>query len=264
MATTPKVALVLQARMGSLRLPGKSMLDLAGAPLVGRILERVKRCRHVDEIVLATADTPDNDPLETLGRAYGITVFRGSESDLLDRYYRAAKMVGADVVLRLPADNCCPEPAEIDRIAIYHMNAGNDYSSNLAEVLGNGYPDGIGCEAYSFPIIEALWRDCADPWLREHVNLSFYDYAAGQATNPDRYRIGTVECPTEFRRPDIILDVNTREEYEYMQDLYAYLYPRCSEFHITDVIRWHDTVCTRKRGGSTTQARILPAEGADA
>lgn len=263
MARPLKVALILQARMGSSRLPGKSLLDLAGAPLVGRILERVKRCAAVDEVVLATADTPDNDPLDALGRAYGVTVFRGSENDLLDRYVQAARAVAADVVLRLPADNCCPEPAEIDKIVRYHVEAGNDFSSNLADVLGNGYPDGIGCEAYRYPVLEALWRDCADPWLREHVNLSFYDYAAGKAVNPDRYRLGTVPCPAEFRRPDIILDVNTRDEYEYMRDLYEYLYPRDPCFHITEVIRWHDTVCTRRRGGSTTQARLIAAaEGA--
>lgn len=257
-----KVALILQARMGSTRLPGKSLADLAGAPLVGRIIERVKRSRRVDDIVLATADSAENDPLQDLGRQYGITVFRGSEDDLVDRYTQAARAVGAHVVLRLPADNPCPEPAEIDRLVDYHLSSGNDFSSNLAEVLGNAYPDGIGCEAYAFATLEKLWQDCRDPWLREHVNLSFYDYSSGRPTNPGLYRMGTVECPAAFRRPDIILDVNTAEEYAYMKDLYEALYPANPEFHITDVIRWHDTVCTRKRGGSTTLARLQ--EGAPA
>src|SRR5437762_12967221 len=86
----PRVVLIIQARMGSTRLPGKSLMDLAGAPLVGRILERVKRCRRLDEIVLAVPEGPADRALAQLGREYGVTVFAGSERDLLERYYRAA------------------------------------------------------------------------------------------------------------------------------------------------------------------------------
>src|ERR1700731_1160849 len=89
--TTPKrVVLIIQARMGSARLPGKSMMDLAGAPLVGRILERVKRCRRLDGIVLAIPDTPTDRVLRKLGEDYGVAVFAGSENDLVERYYQAA------------------------------------------------------------------------------------------------------------------------------------------------------------------------------
>ena len=119
------------------------MMDLAGAPLVGRIIERVKRCKKVDEIVLATTQKPEDDVLEELGHSYGISVFRGSENDLVDRYYQAARAFNADVVVRLPADNPCPELSEIDRIIAYHLTGQSDFSSNLAEVFGNGYPDGL-------------------------------------------------------------------------------------------------------------------------
>jgi len=100
---TKRVVLIIQARMGSSRLPGKSMMDLAGAPLVGRILERVKRCRLLDEIVLAIPATEKDAVLRTVGETYGVKVFAGSENDLLDRYYEAAMAHSADIVGRLPA-----------------------------------------------------------------------------------------------------------------------------------------------------------------
>ncbi len=235
MSTRPTVVLILQARMGSTRLPGKSMMDLAGAPLVGRIIERVKRCKRVDEIVLATTRKAEDDVLEELARSYGISVFRGSENDLVDRYYQAAKVFNADVIVRVPADNPAAEPSEIDRVILYHLQSDNDFSTNYPDVLDNGYPDGIGAEVFNFEALERVWETATDPRNREHPHTNFYEH-------PERFKVGTIECPPEFRRPDLVLDVNTREEYEFMAELYEYLYPRNPQFHITDVIEWYDNV----------------------
>lgn len=246
----PKVLMILQARMGSTRLPGKSMLNLAGAPLVGRIIERVKRCSMVEDIVLATTQKPEDDALEELSRSYGISVFRGSENDLVDRYYQAGKAFGADIVVRLPADNPVPEPGEIDRIIAYHLAGQTDFSSNLAEVYGNGYPDGIGAEVFNLETLEEVWRTSSDAQRREHLHLNFFDYKTQKPADPGRYRVGTVQCPPEFRRPDLVLDVNTHEEYVFMAELYRYLYPRNPQFHITDIIQWYDNVYRKSAGKS--------------
>ena len=138
---TQKVVLIIQARMGSIRLPGKSMMKLAGVPLVGRILERVKRANKIDEIVLATSVRGADGVLDDLAYEYGVSCFRGSETDLVDRYYKAAKYHKADVVLRLPADNPCPEPSEYDRLIEYQLSSTNDFSSNICNFMGNGYCD---------------------------------------------------------------------------------------------------------------------------
>ncbi len=233
------VVMIIQARMGSTRLPGKSLMPLAGAPLVGRILERVKRAKKIDTIVLAIPDTKDNDPLEGLGRKYSVEVFRGSENDCLDRYYQAAKKYRADVVLRLPADNPMPEPSEIDRIVDFHLEGNFEWTSNLAQVLGNGYPDGIGSEAMDFSALEWAWKHNHDPRQREHVHLSFFDYGPQKAVNP-KFRVGTVKCPKEFSRPDLVLDVNTQSQYDLISRIYADLYPKNKDFHITDIIQWFD------------------------
>jgi spore coat polysaccharide biosynthesis protein SpsF len=241
-----KVVLIIQARMGSVRLPGKSMMDLAGAPLVGRILERVKYCTKLDDIVLAIPDTEKDRELIGLGKSYGIKVFTGSEYDLLERYYQAALWSNADVIGRLPADNATPEPAEIDRIVDFHLSLGRPcFSSNLSNIGDSGYPDGIGAEMFDFSLLAEARSRNNDPRKREHVHLNFYDYTTGKAVDSAWCPVSTTKCPEGFRRPDLTLDINTQEQYEFIRQLYEYLYPRNPKFHITDTIRWYDDVYTK-------------------
>ena len=236
-----RVVLIIQARMGSKRLPGKSMMDLAGAPLVGRILERVNRCTMIDEIVLAIPDTTENEILKMVGKTYGISVFAGSENDVLERYYQAAKWADADIVGRLPADNATPEPTEIDRIVKHHLDLERrGFSSNLSVINDSGYPDGIGAEIFDFSLLKEARERHFDSNRREHVHLNFYNYSTGIPVDVNWCPISTVKCPEAFRRPDLVLDVNTPEQYEFMRKLYGYLYPRNPNFHITDIITWFD------------------------
>ena len=238
-----RVVLIIQARMGSQRLPGKSMMDLAGVPLVGRILERVKRCQCVDEIVLATGDTPENKVLAELGSSYGVSVYEGSEGDLVERYFQAALASRADIVGRLPADNATPEPSEIDRIVAHHLQLNRPgFTSNLSAINDSGYPDGIGAEIFDFSLLADARARHTDSLRREHLHLNFFDYTTQTPVDAARCPVATTPCPPEFRRPDLVLDVNTKEQYEFMRQLYEYLYPRNPEFHITDIIRWYDEV----------------------
>jgi spore coat polysaccharide biosynthesis protein SpsF len=238
----PRVVLIIQARMGSTRLPGKSMMDLAGAPLVGRIIERVKRCKQIDDIVLAIPDTKQDLVLKVLGESYGVKVFCGSENDVLERFYQAALWSNADIVGRLPADNPVPEPSEIDRIVLHHLSLSlPGFSSNLAEINNSQYPDGIGAEVFDFLLLREARNKNTDPRLREHVHLNFYDYQTSQAVNNKWCPVSTITCPKEFRRPDLVLDVNTKGQYDFMKKLYYDLYSKNPNFHITDIIRWYDT-----------------------
>lgn len=241
-----RVVLIIQARMGSTRLPGKSIMDLAGAPLVGRILERVKHCTKLDDIVLAIPDTEKDRVLVGLGESYGVKVYAGSENDLVERYYQAALWSKAEIVGRLPADNATPEPAEIDRIVDHHLSLGlRGFSSNLSVIGDSEYPDGIGAEIFDFSLLEEARARHNDPRQREHVHLNFYDYSTGRPVDEQWCPINTIKCPEGFRRPDLILDVNTPEQYEFMRQLYEYLYPRNPKFHITDTIRWYDEIYRR-------------------
>jgi spore coat polysaccharide biosynthesis protein SpsF len=244
----PRVVLIIQARMGSTRLPGKSMMDLAGAPLVGRILERVRRCTRLDDVVLAIPDTEKNRVLAGLGERYGVKVFSGSENDLVERYYQAALWTKAAVVGRLPADNATPEPAEIDRIVDFHLSLGRrGFSSNLSTIGDSEYPDGIGAEMFDFSLLEEARARHTDPRQREHVHLNFFDYSVNQPVDAAWCPVSTIKCPEGFRRPDMVLDVNTPQQYEFMRALYEYLYPRNPEFSITDTIQWYDEIYLKSK-----------------
>ncbi len=241
MEKKPRIVLILQARMGSERLPGKSMMDLAGAPLVGRILERVKRCNNLDDIVLAIPNTEKNKPLQDLASEYDVKVFMGSENDLVERYYQASVENDADVVVRIPADNATPQPEEIDRIVDHHISLNRPgFSSNLSVIDNSGYPDGIGAEVFDYILLKDVQETVTDPFKREHVHLNFYNYETGDATDSNWCPVSTVQCPDEFRRPDIILDVNTQKQYNFMKSLYESLYYNNPHFGITDIISWYD------------------------
>jgi spore coat polysaccharide biosynthesis protein SpsF len=240
-----KVILILQARMGSTRLPGKSMMSLAGVPLVGRILERLKRVRKINDIILATTEQKADDVLVGLAREYDVRYSRGSQNDLVDRFYQAAKSIKADVIVRFPGDNPVPEPKEIDRIIDYHLSSKNHFSSNIVPMKGNGYPMGIGAEVFGFKVIEDVFRRNYDANKREHICLNFFDFENQQVVEPKRYRVGTVQCPEAFRRPELVLHVDTIKEYKIMNSLYEYLYPRNPEFHIIDVIQWFDNFANK-------------------
>ena len=236
-----KVVAIIQARMGSTRLPGKSMLNLAGEPLVGRVLERIKTSQLINEIILAIPDSPENTVLKIVADKLQVKTFLGSENDLLDRYYQAAKLANADYVVRIPADNPTPQGSEIDRIINHHtMLPHPGFSSNLAEIYGSGYPDGIGAEIFDFSFLEEVWKEELSQRKREHVHLNFFDYQTQEAVDQEWCPISTVQCPVEFARPDIILDVNTQEQYDYMSKLYADLYPNNPNFGILDIMKWHD------------------------
>lgn len=241
-----RTVLIIQARMGSKRLPGKSLMDLAGAPLVSRILERVTRCHALDEIVLAVPDTPANRPLGALAAQHGASLIEGSEDDLIARFLKAAAATNAHYIVRLPADNATPEPSEIDRIVRHHHALGRrGFSSNLSVIDNSGYPDGIGAEIFEHSLLLEAEARGPSARQREHVHLNFFDYGFAQPVDASWCPISTLPCPPEFRRPDLILDVNTQEQYEYMRALYEYLYPRNPRFTIMDIIKWHDEVGSR-------------------
>jgi spore coat polysaccharide biosynthesis protein SpsF len=127
------------------------------------------------------------------------------------------------------------------------------FSSNLSVIDDSGYPDGIGAEVFDVSLLaEARERHTA-PRQREHVHLNFFDYTTQTAVDPLWCPISTVQCPAEFRRPDLVLDVNTQEQYEFTRQLYEDLYPRNPNFHITDIIRWYDNDYGRHSCKSATR-----------
>ncbi len=223
---------IIQARMGSTRLPKKSLMPLAGRPLVDHVMERAKKSRLITEVVMAIPGTPDNEPIAERAKLQGVDVFRGSENDLIDRYYRAAVQYKADIIVRICADNPLIHPSEIDRMIQYFLDHDFDFCSNVGPVMGNNYPDGLGAEVFSFKALEWIHANVTDPHCREHPHENFY-------RNKDRFNLGTVPCPGELACPDIVLDINTREEYDFISKLFTDLQKPGELIHIMDIIPWY-------------------------
>jgi glutamate-1-semialdehyde 2,1-aminomutase len=165
-----KTVAIVQARMGSTRFPGKVMKPIRGTPLIELLLERLSRAEEVDQIILATSQDPRNGPLAEHVRKLGHTVYRGSEQDVLDRYYEAARLGNADVVVRVTGD--CPliDPALVDSVITAFKAAGVDYACNTDPAT---YPDGLDIEVFSFTALQTAWHDASRPPEREHVTLYF-------------------------------------------------------------------------------------------
>jgi len=236
-----KVVLIIQARMGSSRLPGKSMMPLYGKPLIYRLIQRVKRCNSIDEIFLAIPNTKENDVLTDIAKSLNINIFRGSENDLVDRYFQCAKNANADIVCRLPGDNPVPEPSEIDRAVNFHIKLPvRGFTSNLSQISSSGYPDGIGVEVFDFHYLNEIFLKDKSDMEKEHLHLNFYDYVTEKIYDESWCPVNTPKCPEIFSRPDLILDVNTIDQYQFIADLYEDLYPKNAKFSINEIIKWYD------------------------
>jgi glutamate-1-semialdehyde 2,1-aminomutase len=153
-----KTVAVVQARLGSTRLPNKVMREVVGTPLIALLLRRLSGAMRVDEIVVATTDRPVDDTLAHYLESQGFRVFRGSEKDVLDRYYWAAKAAEADVVVRITGD--CPliDPKLVDSIVSVLHESASDYVSNTNPPT---FPDGLDVEACTFAVLERAWKEAS-------------------------------------------------------------------------------------------------------
>ena len=227
--------------MSSTRLPGKSMMPLADKPLVYRMVERLKKCKKVDEIVIATSDQPEDKVLVDLASELGVSSFQGNLLDVRDRYLKAAEKSNADFIIRIPADNPMPDANEIDKLIEFHLESNpQGFSSNLAQVNNSGYLDGIGAEIFSTKLLrESVARSNSDI-VKEHVHRNFFDYSTQTPVDASWCPIASPKAPEELRRPDIILDVNTMDDYTKIKRIYDHLYPQNPNFTTVDVINFID------------------------
>ena len=157
---------IVQARMGSTRFPNKVMRLIKGVPMIELLLNRLSKARRINKVVLATSTDPRNRPLVDHVRKLGYEVFQGSETDVLDRYYQAAKPHQPDTVVRITGD--CPliDPGLVDEVIAAYEAQGVDYLSNT---LPHSYPDGLDTEVFSFRVLEQAVRQATKPVEREHV-----------------------------------------------------------------------------------------------
>lgn len=195
-----KVVGIIQARMNSTRLPGKMLRGINGKTFLGIQIERLKRSNALDTICVATSGRPHDDPIADYCRINSIEYYRGSEIDVLDRYYHTAKKFGADVVVRFCGDCILIDPCIVDEMIgeflSYHGNT--NYLSNV-EPLPTTYPDGMDVTIVSFEALEMAWREAINPSDREHFTFYFYN-------NSDKFNIKRKDLPRDLSSYRMCLD----------------------------------------------------------
>lgn len=219
-------AIYIQARMGASRLFGKPMKTVLGKTLLEYLVERMRRSQTASRIVIATSTSPQDDAIAALGGLIGDGVFRGSEGDVLDRFYQASKSYPADLIVRVTAD--CPllDPQVVDQVVRMYMDnyPTYDYVSNFAV---RHYPRGMDVEAFSHKCLEEAAREARSPWDREHVTPFIYG-------NPERYKLGQVIYPSD--ESEYRWCVDTPEDFALISKIFEELYPKNPLFTLQDLL----------------------------
>ena len=197
---------IIQAHLGSTRLPNKMLLSLRGYPVIQWVVERVKKAAMVQRLAAAIPDGRGDDPLEMVIDQLGCEVIRGDEHDVLSRFFVAASRFTPDHVIRICADNPLISPEAIDILVEEHLMAKADYTYNHVP-RDNSWPDGLGAEIVTFKTLRLIHQRARGAEEREHI----FNYIWN---NKDKFRIHTFEPPKEeWMRPDIKLDIDTWDDY---------------------------------------------------
>lgn len=217
------VAIFLQARMSSTRLPGKVLMPLAGEPALARQIERVLRS-NCPQLVLLTSEEPSDDPLEQLASDLGVACFRGSLPDVLGRYAGALERYPCEHIVRLTGDCPLADWTVIDRVVAHHLHGGFDYSTNT---LVRRDPQGLDVEVVKADCLRAAAMQSQDPYEREHVMPHFY-------RQPERFRLGSVESPVD--RSALRWTLDYPQDYQFIAAVYERLYPLNPAFSTAEVL----------------------------
>ena len=218
-----KTVAIIQARMGSTRLPGKALIDIQGKPMLWHVVNRTRPVKLLDEVVVATTTNEADQAIVSLCEAEGWLYYRGSEEDVLDRYYRAALDYGADIIVRITSD--CPliDPGIVDVVIKAFLQEQADYASNT--LPPRTYPRGMDAEVFSFTSLERAWKEDTNPALREHVTPYIYRH-------PERFKL--VRVAHEVDLSQMRWTVDTVEDLTFIRKIYDCL--GSADFQWEDVL----------------------------
>jgi spore coat polysaccharide biosynthesis protein SpsF (cytidylyltransferase family) len=218
-----KIVAIIQARMGSTRLSGKVLKEVMGKPLLWHMLNRLKHSKMIGEIVIATTTNATDDIIVKKVNDWGYKVFRGSENDLLDRYYKTAKKYKADIIVRLTAD--CPliDPEIVDQ-------AINEFTSGNYDLVGtsDSFPDGLDVTVYSFKALEKAWGDAKLPSEREHVGPYMVKH-------PELFKQKSIAFKEHL--PHMRWTVDEDRDYMFVKEIFERLYKEGEMFYTEDILK---------------------------
>lgn len=203
-----KVDAIVQARMGSTRLPGKVLMDIAGEPMLARVCDRTRQSKMLTEVIVATTTEPADDVIEEFCAHRGWKCYRGSEEDVLDRYYKVSLRQRSEAVIRITAD--CPliDPQVVDQVLSAFLEARPDYASN---VLERTYPRGLDTEVMTTVALARSWREATEPYQRVHVTPYI-------CQNPQSFSLLSVKSNTDHS--GCRWTVDTAQDLQFVRTVY--------------------------------------------
>lgn len=215
---------VVQARMGSTRLPGKVMLELCTKPVIWHVVERLKLSKKGGKVVVATSQSRSDDSLCDYLKEADIEYFRGSEHDVLDRFYRASGQYPSELIVRATADNPLVDPIIMDETIAFFEREKFRYAKT------KGYPPGIGIEVFDTDLLEEAYRNAHSDYEREHVTPYMF------TAQPNH---GDYKSMIQYDEPRLTMD--TSEDYELIRDIYEQLYQGRHDFFMADILAYMKT-----------------------
>jgi spore coat polysaccharide biosynthesis protein SpsF (cytidylyltransferase family) len=221
-----KVVAIIQARLGSSRLPGKVLMDIAGRPALGHVIVRLQAARRIQQICVATTTKEEDRAILDLAREYGVAVFAGRVNDVLDRYYQAARKFNADVVVRVTADCPLMDPRVVDQVIEAFLDADGKYDHVSTD---DSFPDGLDTAVFSFSALAEAWSNARLLSEREHVTPYIYN-------NPDKFRLATITYPNDLHHLRWTLD--EPEDLLLIRKIYEYArHQRMGILYMQDVLK---------------------------
>ena len=219
------VVAIVQARMESARLPGKVLKDILGKPMLWHLVTRVQKAKYIDDVVIATTVNKEDDSLEEFAVDNNLGIYRGSENDIVDRFFNAGKKYNADIVVRVWGD--CPliDPNLIDKVLLKFINGSYDYADNSHPAT---YPFGMNFEVYSFKSLERIWNEVDDEFYREYP----FEYI-----NANRDSFKTMFDKNEVDLSNINLTVDYIEDFELVTEIFKNLRGDKEPFHLGEILK---------------------------
>ncbi len=236
---------LIQARMGSTRLPGKVLKKLAGTPVIDHVISRVRASKQVGQVIVVTSIDKSNLPLIHHVSGNNTGVFIGSENDVLDRFWQATRLTDAEHIVRITADCPALDPTVADAVIEKHLRDGNDYTTNTNPPT---WPDGLDVEVIRRSALEAAWHEAKAKSDREHVTPFIRN-------NHERFHTGNYAAQTDLSHHRWTID--QAEDFRFLQTVFDYLYPSNPLFGYQDVL----TLLEKHPELATANANISRNEG---
>ena len=225
-----QVVAIIQARMGSTRLPGKMLIDIIGKPLIQHVVDRVSQSRRINKLILATTDNPHDAVLVDFARKKSLDFFIGDEEDVLDRFYQAAKQFNIKTIVRITPDDPFKDPEVIDKAVEIFLNSKGEIDY-VTSTLPPTYPIGLDIEVFSFYALEKAWKEAKKPSEREHVTPYIWNH-------PEIFRIKNFGLEKDLSYLRWTLDDD--RDLRFTREVYQRLYPKKRFFLMDDILKLLD------------------------